>query len=364
MSFGYSISDFIGICQLSWRVYKACREATAEFQEISSELSTLHTTLHELQDEAQTPHSFLNRCSPQERSGLETILGNTSTSLKQVEDIITRYHSLGRKEKKTWERIKFAAEDLQVLRDKMTFHVTAIGAFMTSLSTGSLARIERVLDELVKDVKAGKKEPTIISVHDTDDAFSWNALEVELRDDGITEGDVQRHKAAIKSYLKILIEDTEYRLVGRSRSPSVREMDIHPSDSISYQGSFQKNEPLKSGIVPPTTAPSQCSFEASVTDPGNQPRVLNNTFPRLLVSQQDAGNSIADMEITNALARTFTGISASSRKTTLRLYTSGSSLGNDKSMAMAGFGVFFGEGDTRLVSTLLLLLIIFDDLFF
>jgi hypothetical protein len=48
MSFGYSVGDFIAIGQLTWLVYKACKGACSEFQELSRELSTLHTILHEL----------------------------------------------------------------------------------------------------------------------------------------------------------------------------------------------------------------------------------------------------------------------------------------------------------------------------
>ena len=61
MSFGYSVGDFITVGQLTWAVYKACKGAPGEFQELSPELSTFHLILHELEDEAKTPTSPLNR---------------------------------------------------------------------------------------------------------------------------------------------------------------------------------------------------------------------------------------------------------------------------------------------------------------
>jgi hypothetical protein len=60
MSFGFFVGDFVAIGQLTWTVYKACKIVT-DFQELADELSSLHTTVHELEDEAKTPTSLLNR---------------------------------------------------------------------------------------------------------------------------------------------------------------------------------------------------------------------------------------------------------------------------------------------------------------
>lgn len=100
--------------------------------------------------------------------------------LGQIEDIVNRYQSLGR-DQKTWDRIKFASEDLAILRGKLSLHTSAIQLLYSSLSSGSLARIEGLLDDLVRDIKAGTKEPTIVSTwDDDDDEVAWSELEREL----------------------------------------------------------------------------------------------------------------------------------------------------------------------------------------
>jgi hypothetical protein len=206
MSFGFSVGDFIAVGQLTWTVYRACKGAPGEFQELSRELSTLHTILHELEDEAKTPTSLLNRRGCGRKAELDTVLENLSEVLRQIEDIVTTYHSLGRDQKRTWDRVKFAKkEDLVTLRSKLLVHMTGINVFVASLSAGSLARIEAVLDELVQDIKAGRKEPTVISAHDETDEVAWSELERELIGDGITKQDVERYKEDIKAYLKKLI---------------------------------------------------------------------------------------------------------------------------------------------------------------
>jgi hypothetical protein len=85
MSFGYSVGDFIAIGQLTWTIYRSCKSAPGEFQELSRELSSLHTILHELEDEAQTPNSLLNRRGSSRKPELQTLLGNLEVVLKEIE---------------------------------------------------------------------------------------------------------------------------------------------------------------------------------------------------------------------------------------------------------------------------------------
>jgi hypothetical protein len=199
-------------------VYKGCKSAPREFQELSGELSSLYTILHELEDEAKTPTSLLNRHGAW-KPELDALLQNLSTTLEKVEDIVKRYHSLGRDQKKTWDRVKFATKELGGLRSKLQIHVTGINLFISSLSDGSLGRIEVMLEELVQDIKAGRKEPSIVSTYEDNDELAWDELERELIVDGITREDVRRHKEEIREYLR--------RLIGESID------DINHSDSWS-----------------------------------------------------------------------------------------------------------------------------------
>jgi hypothetical protein len=208
MSFGYSVGDFVAIGNLTWTIYRACKDAPGEFQELARELGTLHTILHELEDEAKRPTSLLNRRGSSRKAELDTLLRNSSNVLKQIEDIVDRYHSLGRDQRRTWDRVKFATEDLVALRTKLSFHINGINLFISGLSAGSLARIEMVLEELVKDIKHGKKETTVISTCEQNDELAWSELERGLVGDGIMKHDVERYKVEIKLYLMKLVQES------------------------------------------------------------------------------------------------------------------------------------------------------------
>jgi hypothetical protein len=52
MSFGYAVSDFLGIYDRAKANVDACREGPAEFQELSREVWTLEMTIEQLSNDA------------------------------------------------------------------------------------------------------------------------------------------------------------------------------------------------------------------------------------------------------------------------------------------------------------------------
>ena len=82
---------------------------------------------------------------------------------------------------------------------------------MASLSTGSLARIEDILETLVTDIRNRRKEPTVLSDNGHDGELVRSEVVRELVGEGITRHDVQTHKRAIKAFLRDLVRDTQVR---------------------------------------------------------------------------------------------------------------------------------------------------------
>ncbi|TVY75589.1 hypothetical protein LSUE1_G005386 [Lachnellula suecica] len=275
MSFGFSVGDFIAVGQLTWTVYKGCKGAPGEFQELSRELSTLHTVLHELEDEAKTPTSLLNRRGSSRKAEIDSLVTNLSDVLKQIEDIVKRYHSLGRDQKRTWDRVKFATEDLTTLRAKLAFHMNGLNVFIASLSASSLARIEGVLDELIKDIKAGRKEPSVISAHDESDEAAWHELERELIGDGITKQDIETHKEDIKQYLIKLVQDNTFDDGSCSEEASlagnIGELVIDNEDGITQPNSTEQQS------MPSSHRPSLDDEDGIAQPNPNEPQSVSSS---------------------------------------------------------------------------------------
>lgn len=183
MSFGFSIGDFLSLGQLTWSLYRACKSSPSSFLELSRELNSLHTILLELSDEAGSPTSLLNRRGATRKEELDSLVDNLREVLTEIDGILKRYGSLGRDQKKVWERVGFASHNLGELRGRLQIHVGSLQVFMQSLSVGSLGRIEVILDELVRDVRAGRKERSVISCAEEEenaDEVAWSECKYQL----------------------------------------------------------------------------------------------------------------------------------------------------------------------------------------
>ncbi|KAF7510901.1 hypothetical protein GJ744_005731 [Endocarpon pusillum] len=239
MSLGLSFTDFAKVGELAWKVYRACKDARGDFLEISREVNTLHTVLKEVQDESNNDLSPLNRRGTCRKAELTTLVDNAENALKELDDIVNRYQRLGRKQKDVWIRARFATERLDSIRGKLTFHISAIGLFMSSLSTGTLGRIEEIWDDLVKEVRAGKREPSIISAHETNDVTVWQEIVTELASEGISRQEIARYKEDIKIYVK--------RVVGNSRSKPPSTTDV-PTD-VQLDGDDNNGESISQRVA-------------------------------------------------------------------------------------------------------------------
>lgn len=90
------------------------------------------------------------------------------------------------------------------MREKVTFHTSAISLFLATLGTSTLGKIEKKLEEIVKEMRCGRREPTVLTaVSDENEEVesAWNTLRAELVDDGFTKQDLEAHKRWIKAHL-------------------------------------------------------------------------------------------------------------------------------------------------------------------
>ena len=76
-----------------------------------------------------------------------------------------------------------------------------------------MGRIERKLDEIVEEIKAGRREPTLLSLGDDENLAEserqWDILKSELLDEGLTKPDVEAHKLTIRAKLQAVAETSE-----------------------------------------------------------------------------------------------------------------------------------------------------------
>ena len=171
--------------------------------------STVHTVIKELQEEAANSGSLLNSRGASRKQELMLLMKNLEEALKELDEIVRKYQGLTRRERRIWVQLRLATENLDTVRSKLTFHVTAINAFTSSLSRGTLVQIETVLLELISEVRQGRRQPSLASLHEENNDSVWRELESELTEDGISSTDIVKHKAAIKVFVQNLLTDSK-----------------------------------------------------------------------------------------------------------------------------------------------------------
>ena len=240
--------------------------------------STVHTLIKELQYEAIDPHSLLNAQGAPRKQELMILMKNLEESLKELDEIIRKYQGLTRRDRSIWNQLRLASEDLEASRSKLTFHVTAINAFTSSLSRRTLVQIETVLLELVSEVRQGRREPSLASLHETNNDSVWRELENELTADGISSTDITKHKAAIKVFIQGLLSENNADNTSLVEIASFIEFDKGDTnlESLSYGTS---------------------AVDVSPEHPADSP-IASNARNGSLVSLDDEQYEIADEEIT------------------------------------------------------------------
>jgi len=141
------------------------------------------------------------------------ILGNVQQMLKDLEVMVLKYRSLATLEKRAWDRLRFGLKGLNTIRQKLTYHTAQMELFLSSLTVGALGRIENILEDLVLEVRNGRRPPTILSIDQVGEkgAMSWNQLQSDLSESGIALKDIDRHRDDIFEYMSTITTDPEIR---------------------------------------------------------------------------------------------------------------------------------------------------------
>lgn len=125
------------------------------------------------------------------------LVHNCNAVLQQLSKLVAKYKSLGTNRKRTWDSVRFRSENLQDMREKLMMHTSSLTLFLATLGTSSLGRIEKKLDELIADVRAERRENTVLSIVDANEAESeeeWNKFKAELVEECFAKLEVEAHK--------------------------------------------------------------------------------------------------------------------------------------------------------------------------
>ena len=124
MSFGFSVGDFLAVGQLSWKVYKKCKDSPGSYAELSNEVGALHNVMKETEELCSQQD-----LTPQQENRLLKCQQGCRDVLENLDRLLIKYESLGTNSRRTFDRMGFAAEDMTGIRERLISNVSIFDAF-------------------------------------------------------------------------------------------------------------------------------------------------------------------------------------------------------------------------------------------
>ena len=264
MSFGYSAGDALLLTQLAYKVVQNSRKACGEYDDLTREATSIHDVLESLQHEIGLPGSLIGTDGYSEE--LLSIACGCEKILKKLDAILVKYNALNEDERsvrKLWRSVRFGngpIVDVEHLRAKLTYYISALTLLLNMASTGTMGRVERKMDEAGGDLRdirfavnritayllAGNKaEGSVLTAYSGDDKNVWRELRRELNREGFSSAVIHQHKTTIKAYIK--------ELGGRGVLDDIDPAKIHTPKAIACKRPYrwaEASEPEKENYDP------------------------------------------------------------------------------------------------------------------
>jgi len=219
MSFGASPSDIIIVVTFCKNLYRKCRSAGGEYDEISREVRGLHTVLKHLKIEVEAPDSPLNRDSSLWGRQLAPIIGDCDFTLRQLDGLLMKYGRLSTNNgggnspsspRVLWDRMKFGSNEMDQLggiRVKLISHKTSLTLFLDTIQlhqSGKMVttldnhggQLDNILDKVdrIATKMLQKSGGSVMTNYDDDDKEVWKDFRRELIAEGFSSDVLQQHK--------------------------------------------------------------------------------------------------------------------------------------------------------------------------
>ncbi|KAI9678774.1 MAG: hypothetical protein M1817_005831 [Caeruleum heppii] len=205
MSFGYSVTDFITLGTIAWKVWKTCKSAPDSFSNLSQEVLSLHAVLKEAEETL-----FPTPLSDVRRARLKTVADGCHSVLVDIQALVDKYHSLGTQTKRTWDRLGWARQDCAELRARLTSNTALLTAYIAT----SQVVVGQILETYAQESRHDGRPASTVSVKSLeslspDDKQTWRAIRKDLEDIGISVAAFDANKDFIIRWLTRAFVDGE-----------------------------------------------------------------------------------------------------------------------------------------------------------
>jgi hypothetical protein len=219
MSFGASPSDIIIVVTFCKALYRKCRDAGGEYDEIAREVRGLHTVLRHLKYEVEAPESPLNNDRSIWGRQLAPIIGDCDFTLRQLDGLIMKYGRLANNgggsptsPRVLWDKVRFGSNEMDQLggiRVKLISHKTSLTLFLDTIQLHQSGKMATTLDnhggqlDVILDkvdniaARMTQRSGSVLTSYDDDDKEVWKQFRRELVAEGFSSDVLQQHKVCL-----------------------------------------------------------------------------------------------------------------------------------------------------------------------
>ena len=219
MSFGASPSDIIIVVTFCKALYRKCRDAGGEYDEISREVRGLHTVLRHLKYEVEAPESPLNKDRSIWGRQLAPIIGDCDFTLRNLDELIVKYGRLSSNgggspttPRVLWDKIRFGSNEMDQLggiRVKLISHKTSLTLFLDTIQlhqSGKMAtrldnyggQLDVILDKVDHIAeRMTQRTGSMMTSYEDDNKEVWKQFRRELVAEGFSSDVLQQHKVSL-----------------------------------------------------------------------------------------------------------------------------------------------------------------------
>lgn len=233
MSFGFSISDIVGLIQITTKTIEGTKKACGEYNDLTREVLSLHDVLEQLRLDLSDPLSLLHHANKSRKLELRNHVSGCEKQLIVMDAILEKYNNLGEEERSitnVWQKVRFGngeARDLDKTRLKLSTYTSAIGMSLQLVSLGSQGRVERELGRQSGDIRGIREAINLLlakreaisregsnaggsiatdSIYSNDDPAFWRGLRKDLNRRRFPSKVLKPHKDLILDYVQELSE--------------------------------------------------------------------------------------------------------------------------------------------------------------
>ncbi|KAF2083371.1 hypothetical protein K490DRAFT_69874 [Saccharata proteae CBS 121410] len=179
------------------KIYRQCRDSPGQhYKTMAPEARQLANTLLDLND-------ISPRLSPTDQEALAILVQECSSVLLDLSTALKEYRNLSLQSRRTWERMDWGHNPSLSLQARLTTILTHVASFYASVTGSPRWRVDEALALLLEDYRAGHRETnsvfSCVNYEGEEDA-AWPAIVAELRDLGVSDGDVEEDREYITEW--------------------------------------------------------------------------------------------------------------------------------------------------------------------